>query len=103
MELTDVYRRAPGCCSVCGTPSTTHGVVDLRIDDMANQHRSFAVYLCGECALQVGQLAGMRAGKALMPVDTVDQLAAAQAQVTALQARLDEYETIFEQVRTVTR
>lgn len=99
MELTDVYRRAPGCCSVCTTPNTANGVIELHPVDTGMVHRTFALYLCGECALQAGQMIAPRFGKALASSEVIGELAVAHNTIAALEAQVAEADRIFAAIR----
>jgi hypothetical protein len=101
MELTSVYRRAPGCCSVCSTTTADRGVIDLQTDDMANQHRSFAVYLCGACAMQIATMIAPVFDKTIVSSDIGDQLVAVMRERDEARTRLMELDTIMAQIRSV--
>lgn len=99
MELTEVYRRAPGCCMVCRTPSTANGVIDLRVDEPDKPGWSHSAYLCGECAFEVGRLIAPRFGWQFVSSDVIAELAVAHNDIANLQARVDEAEAVFAMIR----
>lgn len=101
MELTSVYRRAPGCCSVCGNPSTAHGVIDLQAADQGMLARTFDLYLCGDCALQIAKLIAPTRGKQLVNEGVMQELAMVNNELMVAKAKLAEYEQTFAMIRQI--
>lgn len=76
MQLVAGFRAAPGSCATCGTPSAGPGVVDLEVEDPGVLNRRHRVYLCSDCALQVGSMVGGLKGRTIVPTETYSALEA---------------------------
>lgn len=69
MRLESGYRQQPGCCAVCKSADSTRTIIDLELHDPGVLHRYARLYLCGDCALQIGQMAAEQMGRAIVSAD----------------------------------
>ena len=99
MELTEGFRGAPGCCAVCATVSTSTPVVDLQVYDQGFIRRAHRIYLCGECAIQVGTMVAPALGKAVVDAGIAAELEALRATVRAETGRADRAEAVIADMR----
>ena len=99
MHVIDGYRRAPGCCVKCKSPSVGVGGIDLGVEDPGIIVRMAQVYLCGDCAMQVGTMIAPLHGKAIVDATVAEQLAEAQHLLAAAHRELAKNAEIFAAIR----
>ncbi len=103
MELTDGYRVAPGRCVKCGTAESGKPVVDLVVPDPGVFVRTHRVYLCAECAIQVGRLIAPALGLAVVKEGALERLNAEVVEAVESSvktaARAERAETVLRDLR----
>lgn len=99
MQLIDTFRRYPGSCGVCHTPTPGPAAVDLEFDDIGSTIRQAHVYLCANCAYQVATLIVPVHGKAIVDADEASEVAGLRAELAAARAQLADHESIFASIR----
>lgn len=99
MNLVDLYRRAPGACAICSTPDASHGVFEVLPEDPGVLHRVHALYICGQCALEMGTKIAPRFEKLLIDRSVAENFGAAYERAEKAEAKVAEYEAILAQIR----